>query len=60
MNNYQSQLKTDHDTIAKLLQVHQAMPSKEIPAGMRITRQIYLQLLLDAILILEALLQNMS
>ena len=60
MNNYQSQLKTDHDTIAKLLQTHQDMSSKEIPRGMRITRQIYLQLLLDAILILEALIQNIS
>ena len=60
MNNYQSQLKTDRDTIAKLIQIHQDMSSKEIPTGMRITRQIYLQLLLDAFLILEALIQNMS
>ena len=60
MNNYQSQLKTDHDTIAKLLQTHQDMPSQEIPLGMRITRQLYLQLLLDALLILDALLKNLS
>lgn len=60
MNNYQSQLKTDHDTIAKLIQTHQDMPSEEIPWSMRITRQIYLQLLLDAFLILDALIKNLS
>jgi hypothetical protein len=60
MNNYQSQLKNDHEMIAKLLQTHQEMPSKEIPLGMRITRQIYLQLLLDALLILDALIKNLS
>jgi hypothetical protein len=60
MNNYQSQLKTDHDTIAKLLQTHQDMPSQEIPKSLRITRQIYLQLLLDALIILDALIKNLS
>jgi hypothetical protein len=60
MNNYQSQLKTDHDMITNLLQTHQDMPSQEIPMGMRITRQLYLQLLLDALLILDALLKNLS
>ena len=60
MNTYQSQLKTDHDMIAKVLQTHQAMPSQEIPLGMRITRQLYLQLLLDALLILDALIKNLS
>ena len=60
MNNYQSQLKNDHEMIARLLEAHQDMPSKEIPLGMRITRQIYLQLLLDAFLILDALIKNLS
>lgn len=60
MNNYQAQLKTDQNTIAKLLQTHQDMPSHEIPMSMRITRQLYLQLLLDALLILDALLKNLS
>lgn len=60
MNNYQSQLKDDHDTIAKLVQTHQDMPSEEIPLGMRITRQVYLQLLIEALLLLNALIKNLS